>query len=295
MLLFPPAQYIKRLIEKALDETHLKHPFVRNSTLGLAYGQPWVPGDSMMSSRLLLNQPHICSPIRVNSHNMMPAAAEDGCTFSVNRQIMFWQRRTVVTTIIVLSSSQIVHHCNSHEIEPRRRANVGLVGYGIHIYGPACAFACRGVLEPYRLNCSTSHDNSTEFQTSPECLASNDAFLISLAFCIDARCTREHKWTIDKFWEVDAIGDKVNQPSPKYSFQTALGITAAQPQPAVILEETKSLDIPSLVGDQEWKVVYSSMRTMTYVEKQSSTFGYARRDRQILECQLNMKIGSFCS
>src|SRR5436190_12508800 len=77
------------------------------------------------------------------------------------------------------------------------RENHGLIGYGISKYNPQCAFACQAVLVGCQLNCSVPTDmtvvegskvKKVTFITSPECYATDDAFLHSLALCLNSRC-----------------------------------------------------------------------------------------------------------
>lgn len=146
------------------------------------------------------------------------------------------------------------------------------------MYEPVCAVACRGVLEQLRLSCSVSLDNdfaaSDEFETSPDCFASNDAFLIFLALCVESRCESEHRWAIEKFWELDAVGDRTHQPVPKYSFQQALNAMVGKPELPPIPDANETLETPGLVRDAEWNMIHSTMSTMAYVEKNNSRFGY---------------------
>ncbi|KAF3936312.1 hypothetical protein ABW19_dt0208634 [Dactylella cylindrospora] len=70
----------------------------------------------------------------------------------------------------------------------------GLIGWGKHMYDPTCAFACRGVIAKCTLLCTPteggenhgSHHNPVV--TPPECFTSDNAFMRTMAICIDTYC-----------------------------------------------------------------------------------------------------------
>jgi len=139
------------------------------------------------------------------------------------------------------------------------------------MYEPPCAFACKGVLSECRLNCSAPSNDGSEFETSADCFASNDAFLQSLAWCTNSHCEGEKGWNIERFWEVDAVGEGMEQPEPKYGYRVALSMIVGEP--GEILGRNVSLGVVGAVIEEEWKEVYSSMRTMAWVETQHSKYG----------------------
>ncbi|KAI6585061.1 hypothetical protein MCOR07_002314 [Pyricularia oryzae] len=71
---------------------------------------------------------------------------------------------------------------------------IGLIGWGKHMYQPACAFACRSVVracpllctpEPGGKNYGTAHSPNW---TPPECFTTDRAFMQTMALCIDNYC-----------------------------------------------------------------------------------------------------------
>ena len=96
----------------------------------------------------------------------------------------------------------------------------GFLGYGIPMYQPPCAHACRSALSGYMLSCSemsTDEDMSgmdmklrkrmdgmgsdgPSFTTSPHCYAADDEFLQSLAYCISHHCSELSVSTLESFW-----------------------------------------------------------------------------------------------
>jgi hypothetical protein len=77
------------------------------------------------------------------------------------------------------------------------RRGHGLIGYGITLYDPTCAFACRDTISSSFLNCSSEELAMDDMDmsgssTDPECYATDDAFLGSLAWCISTHCQESH-------------------------------------------------------------------------------------------------------
>ncbi|KAF3154314.1 hypothetical protein TWF569_000293 [Orbilia oligospora] len=70
----------------------------------------------------------------------------------------------------------------------------GLIGWGITMYDPPCAFACRGVISKCTLLC-TPKDGTVNHGTShhpvstpPDCFTTDVAFMRTMALCIDTYC-----------------------------------------------------------------------------------------------------------
>ncbi|KAI9740902.1 MAG: hypothetical protein M1818_004508 [Claussenomyces sp. TS43310] len=68
---------------------------------------------------------------------------------------------------------------------------VGLVGLGNEIFTPTCCYACLSSLWPLELSCSQSNLTKTFAPSTPQCHASNEAYLTSLAYCVRQKCTAE--------------------------------------------------------------------------------------------------------
>lgn len=140
---------------------------------------------------------------------------------------------------------------SSHGMVSEGRQGHGLIGYGINMYHPTCASACRNVLSSSKLNCSEVMDmsgmegmdmGSSDFDTSPECFASDDAFLQSLAVCISQRCPGDpfdgpglEVWQIEQWWQKNVAGTMAVQPDPKETYQQALAKVKMMPTQAVVL------------------------------------------------------------
>ncbi|KAK6350511.1 hypothetical protein TWF718_003702 [Orbilia javanica] len=70
----------------------------------------------------------------------------------------------------------------------------GLIGWGITMYDPPCAFACRGVISKCTLLCTpingtVNHGTSHHpVSTPPECFTTDVAFMRTMALCINTYC-----------------------------------------------------------------------------------------------------------
>lgn len=113
------------------------------------------------------------------------------------------------------------------------RDGVGLIGYGIYMYKPACAFACQSSISN-PLDCPDAdhghgHDMVKRMsgmdmeKPSPECYANNEPYLQTLAYCISTHCGEDvTNSSIDSFFEL-SIGGRLKQPpKPLYSYAEAL-------------------------------------------------------------------------
>jgi hypothetical protein len=45
-----------------------------------------------------------------------------------------------------------------------------------------------------------------ESETEPECFATDDAFLQSLAYCISTRCKNTPAWELERYWKMNVAG-----------------------------------------------------------------------------------------
>ncbi|KAL3481257.1 ferric reductase like transmembrane component-domain-containing protein [Aspergillus californicus] len=160
------------------------------------------------------------------------------------------------------------------------RAGHGFVGYGITMYKPPCAFACKATIgNP--LNCTMSSDehmhmkrhgdsHSTEelpmgdgwmVEASPsaECYATNDAFLQTLAYCMHSYCTEANS-TLQKFWEMDVM-----------SYQDALD--AVNGTLAAIANSSAILYSAGAVSEETVMTEYRTLSTFEELETTHARYG----------------------
>lgn len=135
------------------------------------------------------------------------------------------------------------------------RPGHGLIGYGISMYKPVCAYACRAsITNPLVCDNTIDHDMAMDAASmamdtpSPACYANNDPF-----------------------WELNVAGRQQHQPSPKESYQEALG-SLARP-PTLILNTSAVLDIPSLVEEETYLSNHNTLRVFEAVETSHERYG----------------------
>lgn len=77
----------------------------------------------------------------------------------------------------------------------------GLIGLGKTMYSPTCAFACRNVIAACPLRCTPKEKGA---KTPPECYTTDQAFMRTLALCINMYCSEyDHPsmGKIENYWE----------------------------------------------------------------------------------------------
>lgn len=156
---------------------------------------------------------------------------------------------------------------DAHGAPPSR----GLVGFGIPMYEPPCAFACQRILSKSKLSCSTPpvadrwHGGSgLGFDTSDECYASDDNFLLSLAWCLHERC-HEPTWVLERFWATETSRHK-----PSYEYEEALDLCGANPPDVFVPGDP--LEHPRAVAEADWKTAATSMHDFARTETQGSKY-----------------------
>ncbi|CCF37659.1 ferric reductase transmembrane component 4 [Colletotrichum higginsianum] len=163
----------------------------------------------------------------------------------------------------------------------------GLIGYSITMYQPLCAYSCRVALSASPLNCSSRTEvNGMVFaNTSSSCFATDDAFLMSLAWCIHIRCVDLSVWEIEKYWQsteasirnshrrLDEPGVNVdsNPPAPKWTYQEAL--SNVNRTPTATLSFANPLKEKALVSDADYQVQYNTMGMFEKMEVNHETYG----------------------
>lgn len=158
----------------------------------------------------------------------------------------------------------------------------GVIGYGIDMYNPACAFACRDTVTGWMLDCDGSmngedHDHGDGGMDdmgwpSPECYATNDPFLQTLAWCISTHCQGVAMSQLEEFWTAYVTGRYAVQPSPKYSYQKALQLVTEPPTSIVSLSDV--LNVPSLIDEEVYLSSYNGDHGFEKMEAKTSRYGY---------------------
>ena len=140
----------------------------------------------------------------------------------------------------------------------------GLIGYGIKMYQPPCAFACQSSISN-PLDCPMDHHDMEGMEgikfkrmsgmggekPSAECYANNEPYLQTLAYCMHQYCPEDVKFSArDEFFEM-SIGGRLKQPPvPMYSYVEALMKVGQPPTNSTPSEEM--LTEVSLVLEEDY-------------------------------------------
>ncbi|KAF9741500.1 hypothetical protein PMIN06_007313 [Paraphaeosphaeria minitans] len=159
------------------------------------------------------------------------------------------------------------------------RNNHGLIGYGINMYKPNCAFSCRAAISSCTLNCSTMMEmegmdmtmDDMMMETSAECYASDDAFLQTMAYCLSQKCEGVQKWELEKYWEDNIPGTNAVQPSPKWTYQESLDRVSSAPNETVIGGD--SLNQTMLVSEDDWLANWNAQDSFEEAEGKHEKYG----------------------
>lgn len=159
------------------------------------------------------------------------------------------------------------------------RERYGLIGYGISMYDPPCAFACIDTVNGWALQCDDDHGTDDDMGSmhmaaaTPECKATNDMFLETMAWCFYTHCPEAKNSTLEGVWEMDIVGRLKTQPSPKYSYQVALSSVFASP-PKSILDSMAVLNKTSLVNEDVWLSNFNADDIFEKMEIVTEKYGY---------------------
>jgi len=176
---------------------------------------------------------------------------------------------------IVLFSA-LAFQANAHTTDGRQ--DNGLIGFGTEMYNPTCAYACRSTVTAWSLNCpgEESHhgggSHSMHDMPSPQCYATNDPFLQTLALCISKHCEGVTASLLEKYWELNVAGRNKVQPLPKYSYQDALRLI--EKPVTTIVDSEEVLTTPSLVDEEAYQSNFRTQLNFEQQEKRHSFYGY---------------------
>lgn len=157
------------------------------------------------------------------------------------------------------------------QAKDERRVRQGVIGYGITMYDPPCAYACIDTFKGYPLLCKDGDTVEEMSSATPECLAQNDPFLQSVALCFHDLCQGIANSTLQKVWETDLVGRLQNQPRPMSSYQGALADVVASP-PRSVANSTAVLKEASLVDHETWQGNFNGNHGFEVMEITSQTY-----------------------
>jgi hypothetical protein len=153
----------------------------------------------------------------------------------------------------------------------------GLIGYGIRMYDPACAYACENTVTGWMLNCDDgqtgphSHHGGEMEAPTPLCYSTNDPYLQTLAYCLSTHCKDQPMSKLEKWWEKYAVGNDPGQPDPVYSYQRALQLV--ENPPTTIVDSEEVLDTVSLVDEETYLSNYLADYNFEKMDWRAETYG----------------------
>ncbi|RYP49311.1 hypothetical protein DL768_004936 [Monosporascus sp. mg162] len=153
----------------------------------------------------------------------------------------------------------------------------GLIGYGQWWYDPKCCYSCRGIISSAPLDCHDADTHGMDMEmdmhgpsrTAP-CIAENDAFLTTLAYCINSTCQADNvpAWKIEKYWADQATGDPAIL--AKWTYGEALA-QVAQP-PNRVWESGEVLNYTALLSASDYEYQRSFNDLFDWEEAIQSTY-----------------------
>jgi hypothetical protein len=175
-----------------------------------------------------------------------------------------------------LGASLLVASTQAHVTSGRER--YGVIGYGIVMYEPPCAYACIDTVKGWELDCGDDHDMDGMHMggmhmsaTTPECRATSDPYLQTLAWCFHTHCQGVNNSTLETVWEMDIVARLDVQPMPAYSYQVALSRVAQTP-PTSVVDSKTTLNTTSLVDEDSWLANFNGDQGFEKMEVRAQTY-----------------------
>ena len=106
--------------------------------------------------------------------------------------------------------------------------------------------------------------------TDPECYATDDAFLQTLAWCISSRCKDDFP-TLERYWLLNVAGTQAIQPNPKYSYQQALAMIARPPNETLTAGDP--LNTTLSVSDEDYIATFNAQEIFEEQEDLHERYG----------------------
>ncbi|KAI0378934.1 ferric reductase like transmembrane component-domain-containing protein [Hypomontagnella monticulosa] len=172
------------------------------------------------------------------------------------------------------------------------RPGYGLVGYGIEMYVPVCAYACQYSFSSNPLVCTDeasfsntemggmnmggSQDGTTlpknvSAMPSSTCHAESEVFLSTVAWCIHEKCSDVFVWKIEKWWQSYVVGNMPTDPPPSLSYGAAYSLITDPPKRTCL--KGQILNETSLVDEIGYNARYNSIDVNQDMEIEHERFG----------------------
>jgi len=173
------------------------------------------------------------------------------------------------------------------------RPGYGLVGYGITMYKPTCAYSCQKCFRRAPLECTDAASfsgsgmggmnmggmnmggdgmpSNASTKPSPACYAANRPYLSSVAWCIHQKCTDVLDWKIEKFWQYYVVNNLPSDPPPSLSYGAALALVTSPP--TKVVNNSVVLNTTYLANEKTYRPIYAALDSQEAVEVQHEQFG----------------------
>lgn len=107
---------------------------------------------------------------------------------------------------------------------------------------------------------------------SPECLATNEPYLKSLAWCLYSHCDGAVELSaLEHWWHLNVPGKQVHQPVPNMSYQQALA--KVKTPPTEVLGEDDMLNRTVQVAEEDYIKNYNQNMIFEEIETASERYG----------------------
>jgi len=171
----------------------------------------------------------------------------------------------------ILLFSFLVHQSRAAHLESYQ-----LPGYGFSWYDLVCGFACNSIISGATLVCTaTEHSHGHSHgsgPTSPDCYATDTAYLTTLAYCMSTHCDplKEPTWRREKFWSMRVTGDE--SVLPKWAYTTALAEINAPPTAVYNASSPDVLNQTVLVSQGSYEMQSNFMVMFDHIEGLQSRY-----------------------
>jgi hypothetical protein len=159
----------------------------------------------------------------------------------------------------------------------------GLTGFPALTWNPLCASACLRSLSSLHLSCTGESEmvGMVMVMTTTECYAENEAFLTSLAWCVNVECADGDYSSVllEYFWDEQATGQKSAGQAAvpaKWTYAEALSHVTSPPTFQLLQSDTH-LNRTSLVPPETYRAQLNVLSSVQEETIRENGYGYEPR------------------
>lgn len=169
-----------------------------------------------------------------------------------------------LATSFFLLASQV----QCHDMPVNQRKGNGFIGYGINMYNPVCASACRDGT-PTTIVCPADDMGMVD----ADCKGDSEPYLQTVAYCMSQFCPNSLSDEDRQYWwNTWMLGRGVDQPLPSMTYAEALASVISSP-PTTTLEEGQNLTAPVLIDAETLEANSNALSSFQGAEKTHSEYG----------------------